>query len=241
MLTTLGSRLEADARAQVECGPQWLTEFEKQRDSLEPRAVCELHGAWCAFDPSCGNHLKGSAAVSAAADPSPARPSPSPASAVDEGSGGASDILQSAPPEQPTPCAACDYADNGWCPCKCHGESDPGEVAAPAPGERVTIPVLPPDEAGARPNDWDAVMAAYDAVAEWLDRADNGAALIGCTPSMVAGVAIKAYRTALLSVGHEDLSAHLTGAAIRANTGHPDVLIDAFASSLLADYRITRK
>ncbi|MFV8049896.1 hypothetical protein [Mycobacterium sp. 48b] len=102
VLTTLGSRLEADARAQVECGPQWLTEFEKQRDSLEPRAVCELHGAWCAFDPSCGNHLKGSAAVSAAADPSPARPSPSPASAVDEGSGGDSDILPSPPPERST-------------------------------------------------------------------------------------------------------------------------------------------
>ncbi|OBF14429.1 hypothetical protein [Mycolicibacterium conceptionense] len=74
VLTIVGSRLEADARAQVECGPQWLTEFEKQRDSLEPRAVCELHGAWCAFDPSCGNHLKGSAAVSAAADPSPTVP-----------------------------------------------------------------------------------------------------------------------------------------------------------------------
>ncbi|WP_133057939.1 hypothetical protein [Mycolicibacterium conceptionense] len=177
-----------------------------------------------------------------------------------EGSGGASDILQSAPPERPQ-CGAqfwcrdlyiCSrprghdglhgYAGVFWPEAEAeYPKSDPGEVAAPAPGERVTIPVLPPDEAGARPNDWDAVMAAYDAVAEWLDRADNGAALIGCTPSMVAGVAIKAYRTALLSVGHEDLSAHLTGAAIRANTGHPDVLIDAFASSLLADYRITRK
>lgn len=24
------------------------------------------------------------------------------------------------------PCAACDYTDNGWCPCECH-------VAAPEP------------------------------------------------------------------------------------------------------------
>ncbi|WRQ08184.1 hypothetical protein JDBV06_00790 [Mycobacterium phage dwieneke] len=42
-------------------------------------------------------------------------------------------------------------------------------------------------------------------------------------------------------VSHEDLSAHLTSAAIRADTGHPDVLIDAFASSLLADFYISRK
>lgn len=36
VLTILGSRLEAQERARVECGPQWLTEFEEQRDSLEP-------------------------------------------------------------------------------------------------------------------------------------------------------------------------------------------------------------
>lgn len=34
--TILGSRLKARECARVECGPQWLTEFEEQRDSLEP-------------------------------------------------------------------------------------------------------------------------------------------------------------------------------------------------------------
>lgn len=37
VLSIVGSRLEADARARVdEVGPQWLTEFEEQRDSLDP-------------------------------------------------------------------------------------------------------------------------------------------------------------------------------------------------------------
>lgn len=42
-------------------------------------------------------------------------------------------------------------------------------------------------------------------------------------------------------VSHEDLAAHLTAVAIRANTGHVDVLIDSFTRSLLADYTITKK
>ncbi|OBF65293.1 hypothetical protein [Mycolicibacterium fortuitum] len=42
-------------------------------------------------------------------------------------------------------------------------------------------------------------------------------------------------------VTHEDLAAHLIGAAIRANTGHVDVLVEAFASSLLTDFNITKK
>lgn len=180
VLTILGSRLEARERACVECGPQWLTEFEEQRDSLEPDGqlfecsapTCGCHddpryqafpapedsavaaadpcscGAgytsaaecpWCRevgdcicwvghgdcggcsgvlgishepacgwqWDPSCPQHgdgLKASAASALAADPSSARPSPSPASAGVEGPGGASDIPQSAPPDnQPAP------------------------------------------------------------------------------------------------------------------------------------------
>lgn len=43
------------------------------------------------------------------------------------------------------------------------------------------------------------------------------------------------------AVTHEDLAAHLIGAAIQANTGHVDVLVEAFASSLLADFNITRR
>lgn len=52
VLTILGSKLEADARARVECGPQWLTEFEEQRDSLEPADMCQFHGEWCAGEAS---------------------------------------------------------------------------------------------------------------------------------------------------------------------------------------------
>ena len=38
VLTIVGSRLEADSRARVdEVGPQWLTEFEAERDHLEPK------------------------------------------------------------------------------------------------------------------------------------------------------------------------------------------------------------
>ncbi|MFV8169875.1 hypothetical protein [Mycolicibacterium peregrinum] len=83
-----------------------------------------------------------SAAVSAAADPSPTVPN---AHSVvgDEGSGGASDILQSAPPER-LQCAVF-YRTTGFQSVMCtkplghsgdHG-SDPGEVTAPSPGEQV--------------------------------------------------------------------------------------------------------
>lgn len=119
-----------------------------------------------------------SAAVSAAADPSPTVPN---AHSVvgGEGSGGASDILKSAPPERPQcgarywcrdlyicsrprghagdhgyagpeTCVRCGVslgeaalvADGGgyWCSVTCSQldtESDPGEVAAPSPGEQV--------------------------------------------------------------------------------------------------------
>ncbi|QRY43133.1 hypothetical protein JVX93_21555 [Mycolicibacterium boenickei] len=145
VLTILGSKLEADARARVdasvvcagcgharvdhvelvgECGKrigpervpctcrefvgsvgaQWLTEFEEQRDHLEP--VCETCG-----NPDCciPTVSLSSAATPHAAEPSPAVRSPSPASVGDEGPGGASDIPQSAPPGQPTVrCGSCD-------------------------------------------------------------------------------------------------------------------------------------
>lgn len=42
-------------------------------------------------------------------------------------------------------------------------------------------------------------------------------------------------------VSRETLSEHLVRAAIRANTGHVDVLIDNFVSSLLDKYSITHK
>jgi len=44
--------------------------------------------------------------------------------------------------------------------------------------------------------DFQAATRAYKAVADWID-ADTGRSLFGCTPSMVAGVAINAYRVAL--------------------------------------------
>lgn len=298
VLTILGSKLEADARARVECGPQWLTEFEEQRDSLEPDGqlfecsapTCGCHddpryqafpapedsavaaadpcscGAgytsaaecpWCRevgdcicwvghgdcggcsgvlgishepacgwqWDPSCPQHgdgLKASAASALAADPSSARPSPSPASAGVEGPGGASDIPQSAPPGQPTiGCGSCQVPPyrvtrDGVTRyiCQEHGlvfriEPDP----------------VPPVVAGESPREEDE-QPSLGEPAEAED-ADELAYPFCC------------YEPA--EVTHEDLAAHLIGAAIRANTGHVDVLVEAFASSLLADFNITKK
>lgn len=277
VLTILGSKLEADARARVECGPQWLTEFEEQRDSLEPDGqlfecsapTCGCHddpryqafpapedsavaaadpcscGAgytsaaecpWCRevgdcicwvghgdcggcsgvlgishepacgwqWDPSCpqyGDGLKASAASALAADPSSARPSPSPASAGVEGPGGASDIPQSAPPGQPTS-GRNDIAKCRFCPINdgitCYLGCDEGRRIHEQ--KRGPVPVV---VAGESPREEDE------------------------QPSLGAAVT------------HEDLAAHLIGAAIRANTGHVDVLVEAFASSLLADFNIT--
>lgn len=239
VLTILGSRLEARERARVECGPQWLTEFKEQRDSLEPQCACgagytsAAECPWCRevgdcicwvghgdcggcsgvvgishepacgwqWDPSCPQHgdgLKASAASALAADPSSARPSPSPASAGVEGPGGASDIPQSAPPGQPT-CA--------WCN---RPESD--DPACCADGR------------------------------DWRRRWEQARSKPSPVPAVVAGGSPREEEeqpSLGAAVTHEDLAAHLIGAAIRANTGHVDVLVEAFASSLLADFNIT--
>ncbi|WP_280835789.1 hypothetical protein [Mycolicibacterium frederiksbergense] len=136
-----------------------MTEFEEQRDSLEPREVCAFHGEWCAGEESwctrqcskcdeavywhrdveawfhCVSVLDrrpcpygdgpvvehSSAAVIAAADPSPNNPRMG-----DEGSGGDSDILPSPPPEQPisgrndlVKCSYCPINDGVTCYLDC--------------------------------------------------------------------------------------------------------------------------
>lgn len=114
VLSIVGSRLEADSRARVdEVGPQWLNEFEEQRDSLEPDEVGECicwvgHGdcggcsgvlgithepacGW-AWDPDCPQHGEG---------------------------------LRASSTVQRRQCSKCDQR-----------ESDPGAVSTPAPGER---------------------------------------------------------------------------------------------------------
>ncbi|MFV8301244.1 hypothetical protein ACNQP7_31595 [Mycolicibacterium fortuitum] len=226
VLTILGSKLEADARARVECGPQWLTEFEEQRDSLEPADMCEFHGPWCAGEASWCHHLKDSAAVSAAADPSPTVPNAH--SVVGDCPGSDSVILPTVEPGPQTShppsyqeavseahprnhvwlweydasgrsCKLCGYVDRSFpAPVVVAGESPREEDEQPSLGE--------PAEA---------------------EDADELAYPFCC------------YEPA--EVTHEDLAAHLIGAAIRANTGHVDVLVEAFASSLLADFNITRR
>lgn len=296
VLTILGSRLEARARARVECGPQWLTEFEEQRDSLEPDGqlfecsapTCGCHddpryqafpapedsavaaadpcscGAgytsaaecpWCRevgdcicwvghgdcggcsgvlgishepacgwqWDPSCPQHgdgLKASAASALAADPSSARPSPSPASAGVEGPGGASDIPQSAPPGQPT-CAWCNRRESDDPAC-CADGRDWRRRWEQARSKPSPVPAV---VAGGSPREEDE-QPSLGEPAEAED-ADELAYPFCC------------YEPA--EVTHEDLAAHLIGAAIRANTGHVDVLVEAFASSLLTDFNITKK
>ncbi|OBC14097.1 hypothetical protein A5784_30835 [Mycobacterium sp. 852013-50091_SCH5140682] len=110
-----------------------------------------------------------------------------------------------------------------------------GLADAMVPDEFVDEAVLPADS--------DAVTAACRAVMEWVDRPENDAALIGCTPSMVAGVAVNAYRAALLSVGHADLAAHITGIQVSClRRGMAvDATYDEIASDLLSDYSITKK
>lgn len=129
--------------------------------------TCE--GEWeqmqCGVYPECdGNCCKhaddSSAAVSAAADPSPTVPN---AHSVvgGEGRGEDSDILQSASLRRST---------------------DPGEVAAPSPGE-IDRAVL------------NAKNAAVDAVKRWAEPPGRG--LIGASPAVVAGIAVRAYLEAL--------------------------------------------
>ncbi|NOQ62848.1 hypothetical protein, partial [Mycolicibacterium fortuitum] len=77
VLTILGSKLEADARARVECGPQWLTEFEEQRDSLEPDEQlfeCSAPTCGCHDDPRYQAFPAPEDSAVAAADPSPTVP-----------------------------------------------------------------------------------------------------------------------------------------------------------------------
>lgn len=296
VLTILGSRLEARERARVECGPQWLTEFEEQRDSLEPDGqlfecsapTCGCHddpryqafpapedsavaaadpcscGAgytsaaecpWCRevgdcicwvghgdcggcsgvvgishepacgwqWDPSCPQHgdgLKASAASALAADPSPTVPN---AHSVvgGEGPGGASDIPQSAPPGQPH--------------CQC---GDPATCMYP-------VQPVPPVVAGESPRGVSTDQPSLGELeAAWREFTD-GVATFGIeVEDVYAASQMRLLADRIdppTAVSHEDLAAHLTGAAIRSNTGHPDVLIDAFASSLLADFNITRR
>ena len=248
VLSIVGSRLEAEERARVdEVGPQWLTEFEEQRDHLEPgECTCEpcplrdedvcdeaeadedepspladdhtammlglvpdgrtpeerlsdalatngesMKYRYCgSVSPEgdtcertdqhdthtrllpCGctatwvaDHPDSSAAVSAAADPSPATTTGC-SRAGDEGPEGASAIPPAAPSGQPTSEPLCDVMDfrETHLPLRCtldadhsgdhvaHGwggqtwatwpqsmradpESDPGVVTSPAPGE----------------------------------------------------------------------------------------------------------
>lgn len=85
-------------------GPQWLNEFEAERDVVEPEQLfeCTQADCGCHADDRYAPFPDSPAAVSAAADPSPTVLSPSPASVGDEGCGGASDILTSAPPQHLT-------------------------------------------------------------------------------------------------------------------------------------------
>ncbi|WP_396921603.1 hypothetical protein [Mycolicibacterium sp.] len=235
VLTILGSKLEADARARVECGPQWLTEFEEQRDSLEPADMCQFHGEWCAGEASwctrqCNKcdeavywhrdveawfHCAGvldrrpcpygdgpvvehsSAAVSAAADPSPTVPNAH--SVVGDCPGSDSVIL---PTVEPGPQTAVETGHDMGLNWACemfpqHQKHAPSRADASAP-PAVSAQTCSSDGRA------DAV-----AIAE--------------------------------SVTHEDLYMHLVRAAHRANTGHVDVLIEEFTNSLLTDFNITPK
>lgn len=163
-------------------GAQWLTEFEDPGDGEFTKdtllGVCPNAGAICNCTGAC--LIKSSAAVSAAADPSPTVPNA--------------------------------HSVVGDCPGS----------------DSVILPTVEPGQ----PN-----------LVNTFHCQDCGVLNLFSVPPVVAGESPRGVSTDQPSLGepvtHEDLAAHLTGAAIRANTGHPDVLIDAFASSLLADFNVT--
>lgn len=163
---------------------------------------------------------KSSAAVSAAADPSPAD---FPA-AGGEGSGGASDILQSAPPEQPDMHPDAVYG-RLYVEQARQRKSDPGAVSTPAPGERFP---------GDRQSTVDLLQAAC-----YLIRDD--------APVLTAKIRARvAELQAEQPVREDDLAAHIMGDFVSGQEVDPltATLIDAISSHiarcLLADFHITR-
>lgn len=241
VLTILGSRLEADARARVECGPQWLTEFEEQRDSLEPgvfptrdeNAIALLKVDPDAYFRITGLHLPNHLQAKAIA--------------------GALDVINMCVCGHPQtvhyraaglidPCSKCDCLDLLF-------PEDPAatpHAADPSPAVRSPSPASVGDEGPGGASD---IPQSAPPGQPHCQCGDPATCMypdpVHPVPPVVAGESPREESTDQPSLGepvsHEDLAAHLTGAAIRANTGHPDVLIDAFASSLLADFNITKK
>lgn len=267
--TILGSRLEARARARVECGPQWLTEFEEQRDSLAPAEVCEFHGPWCAGEASWCHHLKDSAAVSAAADPSPTVPNAH--SVVGDCPGSDSVILPTVEPGPQTShppsyqeavseahprnhvwlweydasgrsCKLCGYVERSFpVPLVVAGESPSrADASVPPGGSAQTCSSGGRADAGLADLLYEAAVGL-----EWFIGLDGSRPPVERCQRLITELRDHAgsmeANNPTKPVSHEDLAAHLIGAAIRANTGHVDVLVEAFASSLLADFNITKK
>lgn len=225
--TILGSRLEAVERARVECGPQWLTEFKEQRDSLEPQCACgagytsAAECPWCREVGDCicwvGHGDCGGCSGVVGISHEPACGWQWDPSCPQHGDGLKASAA-SALAADPSPTVPNAHSVVGDCP---GSDSvilptvEPGPHNAPAP------PVV----AGESPREEDE-QPSLGEPAEAED-ADELAYPFCC------------YEPA--EVTHEDLAAHLIGAAIRANTGHVDVLVEAFASSLLTDFNITKK
>lgn len=289
VLTILGSRLEARERARVECGPQWLTEFKEQRDSLEPQCACgagytsAAECPWCRevgdcicwvghgdcsgcsgvvgishepacgwqWDPSCPQHgdgLKASAASALAADPSPTVPNAH--SVVGDCPGSDSVILPTVEPgPQTSPTADGCGRSGGADSDTSSGEARQQQGDQPTPRIRCDHcdQFRPVAETGVyRPRGYLPMRLCHPN--EGMD-CYHLVTVIGETlgsrkpvPLVVAGESPREEEeqpSLGAAVTHEDLAAHLIGAAIRANTGHVDVLVEAFASSLLADFNIT--
>ena len=240
-------------------GAQWLTEFEEQRDSLEPADMCQFHGEWCAGEASwctrqCSKcdeavywhrdveawfHCAGvldrrpcpygdgpvvehsSAAVSAAADPSPTVPNAH--SVVGDRPGSDSVILPTVEPgPQNLSAPRCKFTDTDsagdahWCDLELGHEVH--HEATNDAGERMY-----------------ATHRNYDG--------------FGPVPLVVAGESPREESPDQPSLGvtFDDLAAHIMGDF---TSGHEvdaltatyiDGLASLIASSLLADFNITKK
>ncbi|OBB15077.1 hypothetical protein A5761_15165 [Mycolicibacterium setense] len=223
-----GPRDVGEALGQAKSGPQWLTGFEEQREVIEPRdpvrlpaefdtvsglaGLLRLHGVRVEFDES--------SAVDTAADPSPACPSPSPASVGDEGPGEVSDILQSASPGQPDMHPDAVYG-RLYVEQARQRKADPGEVSQPSPGE-YSIPEL------------------MDLAARLVT--DHMAS--GNTFRLDVGVAEQFRALRCDPVREDDLAAHITAVMSRFRWWSTAASMhwgDEIATDLLAEFNITRK
>ena len=227
-------------------GAQWLTEFEEQRDSLEPDEQlfeCSAPTCGCHDDPRYQAFPAPEDSAVAAADPSPTVPN---AHSVvgGEGPGGASDIPQSAPPGQPIDDRCSNFPCSPGCASwGCEYAVEPSPVPPVVAGES-------PREEDEQPSLGAADESSDDeAVKIWQEMQQSFAEFGIELSSSEFADGLRAFAEAIdptKPVSQEDLSAHIEAVRNWCNARIRDgkscgAFADEMASDLLADYSITTK